>query len=148
MTIQGLPTSFADVAYADLINLSTPWTTGATADRENALQYARIYMSRTYKFNFDIDNPPDIVKTANSILANYHLTEDLFRTSRNAAPAKGLKSNKVDADGVLVEKHYDTNRSNSWIDPFPEVTAMLLVDGVCSLGKSQGGISFAPLVRR
>lgn len=147
MTITGLPTSFADVTYADLINLSSPWLTETTTNKGNALQYARMYLSRTYSFNFVVTAPPDAVKTAESWLGNYHLTEDLFITARNAAPQKGLTEKSVEAKGLKSSKKYDTNKSNSWVDPFPEVTALLLIDGVCTLAKITGGISFVGLAR-
>jgi len=146
MSIAGLPESFATVAYADGINLSAPWPTATTAQKENSLQWARVYIEKTYRVLFDKSYPSDAVKTANSMLANEDLTTPLFNAESAGKPQKGLKKTRVKAGPAEAEREYDTNRSSLWVDPFPEITALLNLDGLCPIAK--GGIQSVPLLRR
>ena len=146
MSITGLPVAYANVAYADLINLATPWTTATTTAKENSLQWGRVYIEKTYRVLFDQDDPSDAVKTANSMLANEDLTTALFDAASSGDPAKGLKSTKVKAGSAESSKEWDTNKSNSWVDQYPEITALLALDGLCPIAK--GGVQYSPLLRR
>ena len=146
MSITGLPTSYANVAYADLINLAEPWLSASGTLKENSLQWGRVYIEKTYRVLFDQTNPSDAVKTANSMLANSDLTTSLFSAASAGKPAKGLRMTRVKAGPAESEKEYDTTRSNLWVDPFPEITAILNLDGLCPIAK--GGIQSQVLIRR
>lgn len=144
--LTGLPIPYADASYADTINLVLPWTTATTNQKDQSLQWGRVYIQQTYNVLFDQDNPSDAVKTANSMLANENLTTALFEAASAGKPAKGLTSTEVDAKGVKTKKSWDANISNNWIDPFPEITAILSLDGLCNI--KRGGLQFVPLLRR
>ena len=146
MSITGLPTSYANVAYADAINLAEPWLSASDTLKENSLQWGRVYIEKTYRVLFDQTNPSDAVKTANSMLANYDLTTALFSTASSTTPQRGLTKTKVKAGPTESEKTYDATRSNTWNDPFPQVTALLNLDGLCPIAK--GGIQSTVLLRR
>jgi hypothetical protein len=152
MSVIGLKTSYADIAYASvLVDGQANWDNASDEEKESALQYARIYIDTTYScstVDMVSDVPtviPDFLKTVNSLYANEQLGSDLFLVARNAAPAKGLASESVKADVVDVKKSYDTNRSNSWQDPFPSISGIMLSNG-CKLRK--GAIRTVALLRR
>ena len=149
MSVQGLPTSYADVAYADSVLLpDEPWASASTPDKEEALQWGRIYIDTQYACDFDEDDPNDSVKTANSELGNKHLTTALFDSDVAAAEnvRRGLTGEKVKAGSVESSKRFDAYASFSKVDRFPDVTAILEADveNSCRL-KAAGVVS---LVRR
>lgn len=149
--LTGLPTPFCTNSEADtlLTNITSTEFDALDEDgKDAALQWARLYMSRVYKFNFDTDNPPDAIKLANALLAQEHAVSEIFSVAETGLPAKGLTETMVDADGVKTQKKYDASKSRGWVDPFPEITALLLLDGNCYLAKASGGISTVALARR
>jgi hypothetical protein len=150
MSIQGLPEAYCTVAYADSVLGDTlPWDNAETADKEAALQWATVYIINTYSCSWDEDGDvPENVQTATAILGNYHLTSPLYDASAVQAQvdSNGLIKNKVVAGSVESEKEYDAYVSKEWIDPYPDATALLYVDGVCVLAKG-GGLGSTSLVR-
>lgn len=149
MSVQGLEDGFADIAYADSMLGATakPWASTTDTNKEDALQYARVYMEKTYRDNsFDLDSDfPDYLKTCNSILANEHLSESLFESESNSKTEMGLTSKSVKADVVETKKEYDPVYSSKWKDPFPSVTAIMVVNGASLM---VGGVRTVSMIRR
>jgi len=70
--------------------------------KDDALLWGRYFIDANFDCVVDYDAIDDEVKYANSLLAyDYFIQGDLFFDNQ-----KGLKSKKVDADGVLVEKDF------------------------------------------
>jgi len=144
----GFSDGYCDVSYADsLLVLVTPWISTTVTNKENALQWGRVYIENTYDVPVTITDSEinDALKNANAILGNEHVQEDLFFTARNAAPEKGLTEKTVQATPVKSTKKYDANISSEWIDPFPQVTAILASGGWKVV---KGGITTVPMIRR
>jgi len=146
MSIIGLPESYASLEYADEINTSSAWLSSSDEQKEAALQWARVYIEKTYRVMFDQSAPSNAVKTANSMLSEKQLITPLFSTASASQPERGLKSKRVKGGPAEVAKEYDTVRSNSWYDPFPEISSLLNLDGLCPINK--GGAKSVAMLRR
>jgi len=121
-----------------------PWESSTDdAAKETAVIQAKIYFDQIYKCpDFDSEDPSDIVKEANAILANYNLTQNIFTRQTGNGP---LEESEVKAEGVSVRKRYNSKGMSPWKDPFPDVTALLYQEG-CSI-QFGGAISTNALVR-
>jgi len=143
--------TYATISEADsVLGENLPWEDTEDADdgtvigKQTALEWATVYMDSTYNIPEQTTVSQSLIN-ANSILANEHLSADLFTVAKNAAPEKGLSGATVKAGPVTSIKSYDANISSAWIDPFPNVTAMLLVDG---FKIKKGGVNTVPMIRR
>jgi hypothetical protein len=146
--ITGLPTPFCTVQFADGINAdSAAWGDATNTSKENSLQFARLYIENNYLLYFSVTNVPETVQTANAMLAEKNLTADLFNAQSLLKPQAGLTEKTVDAKGVKSSKKWDPAFTGKWIDPYPQITAILLSGGYCKL-KNGGGMITVPLVRR
>jgi len=123
--------TYASVAEADtFLGETFPWEDTETVDKQEALEWATVYINDTYSIELeDGEATPTSLKNANAILANEHLTKNLFATAFAESPKVGVTLERVVAGSVESEIRYDTNWSRQWVDPFPAVTAMLGVDG-------------------
>ena len=145
MAIPTNVTPYATVAEADaLINPNSDAWIGALPDAKlEALQQGRIYIDLYYTCN--ISDPTDQnVKDANILLAEKHVTQNIFGRQTGKGP---LSEETVKAGSVASTKKYavSSQGSQAWIDPFPEITALLAQDGVCTLSK--GGVHTVNLER-
>ncbi len=130
-------------AAGTILGTVEPWNSAASEARDAALVQARIYFDANYKCpDHDPDDPSDVVKEANAILANYHLSQSLFTRQTNRGP---LEEIEVKAQGVSSRKRYNARGQSSWVDPFPDVTALVYQDG-CTISVNQGLIT-VPVVR-
>jgi hypothetical protein len=139
-------TPYLDRAAADTILGSTlPWDDAGTTDamKDDALVQARLYFDKTYACpDHDPDVPSDTVKEANALLANAHLTSSIFTRQTNNGP---LEEIEVKAEGVSSRKRYNAKGVSAWVDPFPQITALVYQDG-CLISVSQG-LSTVSVVR-
>ena len=119
--ISGLPDPYCTLVYADDINdQSSDWSAASTADREDALQWGRVYQDSAYTYSVTIDDPaPDALQTANAILADYHLRGELF----TADGSTNVIASSVKAGSVESSVEYAS--ATGWSDPAPEVTMLL-----------------------
>jgi len=144
----GFSDGYCDVAYAtSLLGTSAPWISTTSVNKEDSLQWGRVYIENTYKVPVNISDTEinDALKNSNAILANEHLKSDLFLTARSSAPEKGLIEKTVQATPVKSTKKYDPNISSEWLDPFPQVTAIMASGG---WKVTKGGITTVPMIRR
>ena len=148
--VSGLPTPFNTLVEAKSQNDGDTTWDGAADDatREQAMQFARLYIDRTYKLNFSLTGTiPDSVKYAENLFAIEHLKTNLFDKEHANVKAQGLQENTVQAGAAKVTKKYNERLSAKWRDPFPSITAILLANGVAHLNKGSRGISTMSLVR-
>lgn len=119
-----------------------PWENAETSDKQDALEMSRIYIEANYKINFDVDgDAPEKVKIASAIIANAHLTRDIFERQTNLG---SLEVSTVKAEGVEVTKKYTNKISKTWVDPFPKATAILKPHCFLKVGS---GISYRSIKR-
>lgn len=137
-------TAYATTAEADaVLGFSSKWAVATASQKANALKWARVYFDDVYDTSlFDQDDPPAVVKEANSILADEHLKKDLW--SYQDPDDAAVTSSSVSAGAVSTSKSYDTGRKSKWKDPFPYVTALVM--SVCSIKKG-GGASITYVMR-
>lgn len=138
--------TYASVAEADtFLGETLPWEDAEAADKQTALEWATVYMNDTYSIALeDGVATPTSLKNANALLANEHLTQNLFTTAFATAPQVGVTLERVVAGDVESETRYDSNWSRNWIDPFPQISALLAVAGYSI---SKGGLGQPQLVR-
>lgn len=123
--VPGLPTAYCDVAYAETINGGGEvWDAVNETEKENALQWARVYMDAvyTYTVEFEEDAAPETIQTANALLAVYQLQGELFPATDTS---RGTTMKRVKAGPVESEVEYDPYLSSNWVDPAPYVTMLL-----------------------
>lgn len=144
--IAGLPDPFASVEFADSVCTSDAWAEATEQEKESALQWARVYIEKHYTCYFDLGNAPNTIKVGNSLLAEKHLAAPIFETEKSATPERGMVAKVVDADGIRSEKRWDANVSKAWVDPFPEITAILALGNFAVL-KTGKSIRRVPLIR-
>lgn len=136
--------TFATVAEADALLASvTEWTTLSEPQKQEALEWAVVYMDQTYALQGVTENAT--LEHVNCQLAGEHVKSSLF--TRAAPVPAGLTSKSVEAEGIKTSKSYDTTVTSRWADPFPAITAQMGYAGF-KLKKSTSGISTIPLVRR
>lgn len=117
-----LPTPYITLADAEILLASVdPWIQNDDEIQNEALGWARSYLDDNYSHSFVLTDPPDNVKYANALLANYHLTESLF--VRQAANVNPVSESEVKAGSVSSKKKFRNARS--FIDPFPDVTNLI-----------------------
>ena len=139
MTIDGLPEAYCDVAYADNINASSAWVAASTTEKEDSLQWARVYFDDKYTCNY-WDTAPTNVLTANAMLGEeYLLDSSLFFDGETTVPkvkSKFVKAGDVEARDVFYDDHVVSETDN-----FPRITA--LVGNVCYIASGSFGSSTA-----
>lgn len=129
-------------AEADaILGVTSPWVGATGEDKDAALKQGALYIDFNYACTFD--EIPDNLKEANAILANEHLTQSLWDRQDGLAP---MSEKSVKAGSVASTTKYAEHGGSRWVDPFPNVTALLSYGGVCEL--TQGGIAVQGLVRR
>jgi hypothetical protein len=139
-------TSYCTVAEADaILGPQDPWVGATTDQKDQALKQGKLYIDFYYRCAWTTDEAPGNVKEANAFLANQHLTQSLWARQDGTAP---LKQKRVKAGGVETESSYAAVQGTGWTDPFTDITALLMQDGVCKLTKSQGGSTRFVLLRR
>lgn len=139
-----IETTFASIAQADAINTAAPWTGANSGTKQTALEWATVYMLDIY--NVSIVDVADCLVTANSMLANSHLTTDLFQAAKVGKNPIGLTQKTVKAE-VESSKSFDPLMANRWEDPFPSITALLKANGF-NLRNGSGSMKTVPLMRR
>jgi hypothetical protein len=103
-----------------------------------------MYIDVTYRCSWNTnDGTPDNVKEANAFLANQHLTQSLWTHQDGLAP---VQFTSVKAGSVESKTSYAEHGGSRWVDPFPDVTALLAYNGVCYITK--GTVTSNPVVRR
>jgi hypothetical protein len=111
----------ADIELAD----DSVWIAYSNEEKEEALSWARVYIDDTYMFASVVDEDsntyPEVI-TANSILAAEHKLKSLFHRQSPTGP---LEESEVRAGSVLSRKRYRSKGMPTWVDPFPEITALL-----------------------
>ena len=119
--IPGLADPYCTLAYADGVNdQSSDWAAASTAERDDALQWSRVYQDAVYSYTVVIDDPaPDALQTANALLAVYQLRGELFTN----ATTSGVVEESVKAGSVESSVKYAS--ASGWDDPAPEVTMLL-----------------------
>lgn len=147
MSIPGYPEPFCTTVYADSVCSSITWTEASDENKESALQVARVYIENNFFLNFSESSVPENVQTASALLAEKHLTASLFEAEAALKPAKGLTKTMVDAKGVKTEKSWDPAYSGGKIDPYPEISALLRMNGACYDKNGGGGIYSVPIFR-
>ena len=118
-----LPT-FLTIAEADvIIGANLPWSNASEADKQNALELARIYTENNYvlRFNTTIE-APEKVKIGNAIIANENLISDVFSRQTGLGT---LTESTVKASSVTTTKKYNSQASSNWRDPFTKATAIM-----------------------
>lgn len=128
-------TPYVTVAEADVILArSAKWSVASSAQKLNSLSWARVYIDSVYDVSaIDEDDAPELLKQANSILADENLNQSLF--ARQSIDSM-LTSKTVSAGGVSTSKSYDSGKTAKWVDPVPYVTALLY--SVCPIIKASG----------
>ena len=117
----GLPTPYATLAESNILLESTePWYESDDETKQEALGWARVYLDSNYSHSFEEDDVPVVVKHANAILANEHLTTSLFSRQTASDP---LEEIEVKAGSVSTRKRYSAR--STWFDPFPHVTQLI-----------------------
>lgn len=128
-----------------LLGTLEPW---ASEDddtvKENALVTAKLYFDQFYKCaNLDEDDPSDIIKEANALLANAQLTSSIFDRQSTTGP---LEEQEVRAGSVLSRKRYSARGKSNWVDPFPYITSLALQDQ-CKIQPGAGAVQFTTVIR-
>lgn len=144
----GFSDGYCDVSYAtSLLGNTKPWSSSQTSLKEDSLQWARVYIENTYTVPVDIliDEITSGLKNSNAFLANEHLTKSLFLAARDAAPELGLTEKTVEATPVKSTKKYNASYTAKWVDPFPQVTAIILSEGYYL---KKGSVKTVAMVRR
>jgi len=144
-----MPTpTLISLAEADalLVDVS-PWVSNSDSEKTDALGWAEIYFMDVYACPnedlTDLDNISSTIKEALSIVANGHLTENLFTRQSNDPQ---IKRQRKKTDVLEKETEYAVgNIGRKWIDYFPQVTALL--GAICYTDKASS-IKTIPLVRR
>lgn len=131
-----LPTPYVTLTEADdLITTYSPWSSASEDQKNGALGWARVYFDAVYIcYTIDLESTevadiPSDIKLANSLLANYQLTESLF--SRNS-DTKNLIEKEIKVTGLSTRKRF----VNKFVDPFPEITA--LIKSSCRINTGAG----------
>jgi len=95
--------TYATASEADaFLELHEDWVDLDEPVKLDALLWGRYYIDANFDCVVDYDDISEEVKYATSLLAyDYFIQGDLFFDNK-----KNIKSKKVDADGVLVEKDY------------------------------------------
>lgn len=133
-------TPYVTLADANTINgIDTPWSTNGDTAKQAALVNGKMYIDEVYSCSWiETDPVPQNVQEANALLANYDLAESIFARQDNKGP---ITESTVKAGSVATTKKYGASNSGAggvWLDPFPDVTALLLQGGVCELTKGSG----------
>lgn len=123
--------SFASNTEADSVNSDEDiaWEDADEEQKTAALISATIYLQSNYSCGiyssgqtYTQADVPQVLKDASSILANEHLTLDIFARQDNNGP---VEETEVKAGSVATRKRYKVNASGTWVDPFPFVTSIL-----------------------
>lgn len=117
-----LPDPYATLAEANILLEGVEiWFEQDDELREEALGWARVYLDSVYTHSFDESDVPNAVKHASAILANTHLSSDLFENLR--VTQDPLEETEVEAGPVKTRKRYSAR--SKWFDPFPNITSLL-----------------------
>ena len=153
MTIAGLPLPYCTTEYADaIIGLTSGDWLGLSSDqKEEALQWGRIYLDNTYaclpwpeEDDEDYLLPvPEAVQTANAYAAVEYLEGTYFLVEDGTL--RGRTRVEVAAGSVMSRTDYDAYiNSYGWNDPSPVITAVL---GAIGCSPRKGYVQSPKLVR-
>lgn len=124
-------TPYATEAQADTINgTDEPWASATSEAKNASLVNATLYIDQKYTCQPITDPVQQNVIEACSVLANADLASPLFQAQD--AMKGPLASESVAAGSVSSSKSYNVTPASGKRDPYPEATALLGQNGVCS----------------
>jgi len=153
MSVSGLALPYCTVDYANAIlgTSNGDWLGLNASQKEESLQWGRIYLDTTYSclpWPVDEDGAyievvPDAVQTANAYAAGAYL-EGLYFLVEDGS-LRGRTRVEVRAGSVMSRVDYDAYLASfGWDDPTPLITAIL---GAIGCGPNKGFIQNIKLLR-
>ena len=140
---------YVTIPEADAINISPEWVAASSEQKDHALQMGRIYIDANYSCRIDESDPGDAVKYANAVFGDYSLRGILFPSAGSRGSDKVTIEEKVKAGSVESLEKYATGAGGAVIgvDPFKDITAVLISAGCSYTPAGATGAGIASIVR-